>query len=897
MPHAEKGEDGLAQTWVLRQPCGVAVGALAWDPRGVDLAATTANGELLVFNIGARIQVHALQVFTVGATPVAWSPAGDVLVVSGNEATYVLKHNSYELVYTLPTASQAFSFSPNSRFLAVSASDSASVTIFDFATRDVSVVPPLPLAITAAVAGGGSSSVDNDTLTQHATADVVSNAWTDDGRFVLVADSLGCIRTSDTSDILLNYGSPITLHTLSFPFLSSSVTKEDDAVVASDAAEERQVDLVAVGSSGYVDREAKEEEDEDGAGEFNLAATKAQHGFEDGADGLRTLGPERIGPSDQGVDIELVEKIVNDKLRDANNDALKLVKARLGLIEPQAPFQSGSTEDTSKKQTRRYLCWNAIGTVSFFRSGSDDTFVEVRFTDTSLGAVRRIQDQSFTMAALGRGGCVFGSPFISETSPGAVYFKAHGESEAAASLVDWQYNLPVDSIRSRRATRGGDVDDDDDETLGESPVSVSIGDGWVAVATDRDLVRFVRNGGAQDAIVAVAGAIVTTAAHGALFAVAYHRSMPTHSRQRMCVDLFEYSAVVGAGTTGQPRLLASADLPLGPNTTLQWLSFSDAGMLVAHSSQGMLLALHAGLGWRWTPILDTRIEAAKQAGNTLSAYPAYWPVAVKGNDLIAAFTKGKGAQPVVATPAPITDTLKFQSPVMADHVGSATIVDQVYIASELARLHRSWLSAAGLSATGSYAPIAIARTSANAAMRGASISDALSLLAAGRAAEASEDNAQNREGDKNTLRAFSKAVDERRDARAASLAGRLLAAKSFTVAEKIANQGQRRGLAELVGSLGTLLTQDSQVVAQPLSEIESAPLPSRGFGLGAGASRAAAPLVTPEAVTSHPAVSRVAASEPVANPAASNPFKRTRSEAQPSLEVLGSSPQRVTRRK
>lgn len=293
---------------------------------------------------------------------------GDVLVVSGNEATYVLKHNSYELVYTLPTASQAFSFSPNSRFLAVSASDSASVTIFDFATRDDSVVPPLPLAITVAVAGGGSSSVDNDTLTQHATADVVSNACTDDGRFVLVADSLGCIRTSDTSEILLNYGSPITLHTLSFPFLSSSVTKEDDAVVASDAAEERQVDLVA-GSSGYVDREAKEEEDEDGAGEFNLAATKAQHGFEDGADGLRTQGPERVGSSDQGVDIELVEKIVNDKLRDANNDALKLVKARLGLIEPQAPFQSGSTEDTSKKQTRRYLCWNAIGTVSFFRSG------------------------------------------------------------------------------------------------------------------------------------------------------------------------------------------------------------------------------------------------------------------------------------------------------------------------------------------------------------------------------------------------------------------------------------------------------------------------------------------------------------------------------------------------
>jgi len=183
-------------------------------------------------------------------------------------------------------------------------------------------------------------------------------------------------------------------------------------------------------------------------------------------------------------------------------------------------------------------------------------------------------------------------------------------------------------------------------------------------------------------------------------------------------------------------------------------------------------------------------------------------------------------------------------------------------------------------------------------MRGASISDALSLLAAGRAAEASEDNAQNKEGDKNTLRAFSKAVDERRDARAASLAGRLLAAKSFAVAEKIANQGQRRGLAELVGSLGTLLTQDSQVIAQPPPEIESAaPLPSRGFGLGAGAPRASAPLVTPEAVTSYPAASRVTASEPVSNPAASNPFKRTRSEAQPSLEVLGSSPQRVTRRK
>jgi hypothetical protein len=46
-------------------------------------------------------------------------------------------------------------------------------------------------------------------------------------------------------------------------------------------------------------------------------------------------------------------------------------------------------------------------------------------------------------------------------------------------------------------------------------------------------LRFVRAGGVQDALVAVPGAVVTTAAHGALFAVAYHRGMPSGGRQRV----------------------------------------------------------------------------------------------------------------------------------------------------------------------------------------------------------------------------------------------------------------------------------------------------------------------------------------------------------------------------
>lgn len=812
----------------------------------------------------------------------------------GTGIVHIVKRDSWDTIYELAVDAAALAWSPNSRFLAASATDCTITTVFDFATPSDSS-NTTPFAQSTAEEGAKSDGSDTLSTQQDQAAggpDVVANAWTSNGRFIVVADAKGGVKAFKTAN-LTTYGSPVTPYAIHFPFLkvrggSDAQNLNDglDGTVAI-AAENMAAVAGAAIDSAFGDGEALEADapmESDGGGDdFAIGATKKRHGFADTEDGgLRSLGP--IGPADDesedGTGGLRYPGGVDGILRDAE----RRTRRNLGLVKQQPPFQSGSTNFDTKKPARRYLCWNELGTVSSFRG---DNFIEVRFADAARGAWRETDIYGFTMAALGRAGCVFGSPFQkgAPARAGVVRFKALGEAVPFKS-EDWKFDLPMEAVVADE----DDNDDEDTSGMAESPVSVSIGDGWVAVATDRDLVRFVRSGGVQDALVAVPGAIITTAAHGALFAVAYHRGMPSGSRQHIGVDMFEYAAVAGAGAgaPGQPRLIASADLPLGPHTTLQWLAFSEAGLLAAHTSHGVLLALHAGLGWRWTPVCDTRGEAMKLAGGAASAHAAFWPVSMKGDTILASFTRGKGTQPIVALPPPITDILPFLAPVMMPDTPSGK-VDRAFIASELSRLHRGWLATSRLSATAAYAPFVAALSAATAEVRGVDAGTSLAFLEASIVSDSNLVKAQTREADKSVLRSFINAVESGKESLAASLSGRLLIPKSFSIAEQVATERGMRGLSEFVGSLGLVLhsqTSSSEHSASPfysVSEVKPAV-----YGLSR-----AAPRTVSLSVATVPLVPQTSALTVTAAPVTANPFaqnKRTRSA--PSLDNLAASPKR-----
>lgn len=88
---------------------------------------------------------------------------------------------------------------------------------------------------------------------------------------------------------------------------------------------------------------------------------------------------------------------------------------------------------------------------------------------------------------------------------------------------------PYDSL----AARGGW-----ERQLGEleQPVSLAVGDTFVAVGTDSNTVHVFTSAGLHTDEVAVGGAVVAVAAQGPLLAVAWHRAAPTAAGDQ-CMDL------------------------------------------------------------------------------------------------------------------------------------------------------------------------------------------------------------------------------------------------------------------------------------------------------------------------------------------------------------------------
>ena len=570
----------------------------------------------------------------------------------------------------------------------------------------------------------------------------------------------------------------------------------------------------------------------------------------------------------------------------------RYIREVYGLVAPQAPFQSGSSSFSARggarRGARRYLQWNAVGAITLRAESGGGGAIDIDFADTAFRSVHF--SEAFPLAALGVGGALFAAPYVpprtaperdsalDQGTPALLYYVHVGT--ASGNEKPWRLDfavhkprLPAHSFarrdagevaalsgpgRRRGGGRGGDdasepgteegvdaeaaaADDEDDALVldtsaaAESPVALAVGDGWCAAATDAQLLRFFRSSGVQEAPVALAGAPVTVAGHGALAAVAYHRAAPSGWAQHLAVDVFLYKGAADgtAGPTGpvaQPRRVLTVDLPLRPHTTLAWLSFSSRGQLLALDSDGVMFALQAGLGPLWTPVMDTRalgahggaVDGGRRRGDW------FWPVcvvdvpvsALAGSSsadaearvvvgktapaLMAVLCKGGSRAPAVTAPRPLTTALPLDLPLLGGAAPSA--LDNAVVRGELSRLHSGWVRGLGLSHVDA-SPLALsaALSAAAAELRGSSVgSDPAETITAAEEAVARENDESAKALDRVLVRAIHEACEEERDARAVQLATRLHNANAFSVAGKAATKQMCGAVAQRITQLGAV---------------------------------------------------------------------------------------------
>ncbi|KAI8894986.1 hypothetical protein BC833DRAFT_623442 [Globomyces pollinis-pini] len=265
--------------------------------------------------------------------------------------------------------------------------------------------------------------------------------------------------------------------------------------------------------------------------------------------------------------------------------------------EGQAAFQPGSC---APKGNRHYLLFNLIGTVCSIESGIQHT-VDIQFNDTSQRPFHFTDHNKYTLACLGQTGAVFASEGTA-TLPSSVLYRPYSNW---ASKNDWTIQLPD----------------------GEKVEALAITSRCIAVATDRQYIRFLTTSGVQTNIRSITGPIVSMCGNDNLLLVVYHDGGVFQKHQNLGYILIDVLL---------NKTLVNAKLPISPYSTLTWLGFSDIGIPLTYDSAGILRGLFVHSDNSWTPIFDSKLVEGV-SGTNLS----YWPVGVTETNFLCVICRGE----------------------------------------------------------------------------------------------------------------------------------------------------------------------------------------------------------------------------------------------------------------
>ena len=407
-----------------------------------------------------------------------------------------------------------------------------------------------------------------------------------------------------------------------------------------------------------------------------------------------------------------------------------------GVPTPQPPFQVGAvkakkTVSSEKTASRRFLCYNALGSVTTTReSGSDFNVVDMAFHDTGRrGRVPTITDyHGYDIAVLGERGCALASPGSKEGGAATVFYRPY---ESWAHAPEWRVALPK----------------------GERAVSVAAGDAFVAVVTSERLLRVFTHAGAQKHIVQLEGAPVTCAAKGDSLVVVWHAGAPQTSarvgpgsRSSAASETEQRLAYAEHDVGDDGAVVSRGALPLAPGSTLTWLGFVEtgagaAGAIAYASSDGVVRVRTPSFGGSFAPVFRSA-DARAQEGEH------HWPVAVSVADDVNGACAGlyavvcRDADGPAVHPKPVLTPMPLSHPVALPE-GSAGELEDVASRARLAAV---------------LAAAAAEEERARAGDVSGASADAL---------------ARARRGDKASLRLFHAACKAERPARAADVAAML----------------------------------------------------------------------------------------------------------------------------
>ncbi|XP_023235123.1 WD repeat and HMG-box DNA-binding protein 1-like [Centruroides sculpturatus] len=313
------------------------------------------------------------------------------------------------------------------------------------------------------------------------------------------------------------------------------------------------------------------------------------------------------------------------------------------LTSLQPAFQPSSTPD---HWDHRFMVWNNIGIVKCYNTEEENS-IDVEFHDTSIHhAIHLINSLNHTMASLSTEGLLLACSKDKENASQIVCMNF----DSWDSNKEWSSEMPKD----------------------ENIEAITIGSGWLAVATDMRLIRIFSIGGIQLEIFNIPGPVVCITAYEKTLSVIYHQGYGVPGDQNLMMIIFKVN-------DKKQLFLNPIPVPLSPKSTLFWSGFTDEGTVCTVDSSGIVRLLNFEFNNKWLPVANTK-------GHTKGKSDHYFVIGISEIQQNIRCIPCKGSRYPPTLPRPAVTVLPFQLPLCEQQTDKGQYEEEFWRISLLYKL-------------------------------------------------------------------------------------------------------------------------------------------------------------------------------------------------------------------
>ena len=258
--------------------------------------------------------------------------------------------------------------------------------------------------------------------------------------------------------------------------------------------------------------------------------------------------------------------IKEEAINNVQNIDIDTLKERLGLIDIQEPFISGSTSGMDDIKSRYILC-NLVGTI-ISKEINGSKHITINFSDISdKRNINFIDGDDYIIGAMNEIGVLLGNKAEEENlddyenenrrKTASLLFKPI-INKTINLMSDWKINLPQD----------------------ENPLLLSLGSDWCCAYTSMSYLRIYNIFGSEKITLSLSNTVIAVTGYENYLAYAYISSLPLSNSQQLRFKILDEYKMFNEVYDGV--------LSISPFSNLIYFSFSKEGILISYDSYNIV---------------------------------------------------------------------------------------------------------------------------------------------------------------------------------------------------------------------------------------------------------------------------------------------------------------------